>query len=122
MMNLQPMQLAWIAYLSGSVILLALFWWGTSAWKPPVLTRLLRAWVMIALFVPAYADFDESYLAPAWAATFFIAAGEGLDAAASAYWPLMSAAILATAVILVGAVVQWSRRRGGGAPEQVSVS
>lgn len=108
---MEPMQLAWLAYLLGSILLIALGWWMTWAW-PSVLARLLRAWVMILLLVPAYADPDQSYLAPAWAVTFFIAAGEGIEAAYSAWWPLFCALVLATAVITVGAFVQWVRGRG----------
>lgn len=110
-MNFEPMQLAWAAYLGGSVILLALFWWATSGWKPPILARLLRVWLMILVLVPAYADPEGTYLAPAWAVTFFVAAGEGIEAARVGYWPLLSAWVLGTAVLLAGAIVLWSRRR-----------
>lgn len=110
MNTMEPMTLAWIAYLAGSVVLLALSWWLTNGW-PSLLAKLLRAWVMILLIVPAYADTDQSYLAPAWVVTFFTAAGEGLDAASSSYWPLMCALVLATVLILAGALVQWTRNR-----------
>ena len=116
-MTVGSMQLAWAAYLGASGLLLALCWWITSAWRPVLLARLLRVWLMVVLFVPAYADPDRAYLAPAWVVTFFVAAGEGLDAADSGYWPLLSAFGLATAVLLAGAAVQWTRRRGAPVAE-----
>jgi hypothetical protein len=119
---MDSMQLAWAAYLGGSLLLLALCWWITSAWKPVLLARLLRVWLMVLLFVPAYADSDGAYLAPAWVVTFFVAAGDGFDAAHSGYWPLLAALGLATAVLVAGAAVQWSRRRGASAAGSNSVS
>jgi hypothetical protein len=77
---------------------------------------------MVVLFVPAYADPERVYLAPAWVVTFFVAAGEGFDAADSGYWPLLSAFGLATAVVLAGTAVQWSRRRGVPAASSNSVT
>lgn len=110
-MTMDSMQLAWVAYISASLLLLALCWWTTSSWRPALLARLIRVWLMIVLLVPAYADAEHSYLAPAWVATFFVAASDGLQAAQPVYLPLVSAFGLATAVLLAGAVVQWSRRR-----------
>jgi hypothetical protein len=116
-MTMDAMQWAWTGYIGGSLLLLALCWWATSAWRPVLLARLLRVWLMVLLFVPAYADSEGAYLAPAWVVTFFIAAGEGLDAAASGYWPLLSAFSLSTAVLLIGALVHWLRHRGVSAAD-----
>jgi hypothetical protein len=110
-MKMDSMQLAWFAYIGGSLLLLALCWWTTASWRPALLARLIRVWLMIVLFVPAYADAERSYLAPAWVVTFFVSASEGLDAAQPVYWPLVAAFGLSTAVLLAGALVQWSRRR-----------
>ena len=121
-MKMDSMQLAWLAYISGSLLLLALSWWTTSSWRPALLARLIRVWLMIILFVPAYADAERSYLAPAWVVTFFVAASEGLEAAQPVYWPLVAAFGLATAVLLSGAVVQWSRRRAHPAAQSNPVS
>lgn len=116
MMNLTAMQLAWAAYLVGSVLLMGLFWWGTASWRPVILARLLRAWLMIVLLVPASAGTDPSYLAPAWAVTFFVGAGEGIAAARDGYWPLLVAWSLGSAVVIAGAIGLWARRRQGAAP------
>ena len=110
-MTMDSMQLAWLAYIGGSVLLLALCWWTTASWRPALLARLIRVSLMIVLFVPAYADAERSYMAPAWVVTFFVAASEGIEAAQPVYWPLVTAFALATAVLLAGALVQWSRRR-----------
>ncbi len=108
---MEPLQLAWTAYITASLILVALCWWASASWKPVLLARLFRVWVMVLLLVPAYADVEHTYLAPAWLVTLFTVLGEGMAAARDGYWPLVSAFVLSTAVLLAGAIVQWSRRR-----------
>ncbi len=108
---MEPLQLAWTAYIIASLVLVALCWWASASWRPVLLARLFRVWVMVLLFVPAYADFENTYLAPAWLVTVFTAMGEGMAAARDGYWPLVSAFALSTAVLVAGAIVQWSKRR-----------
>lgn len=115
-MTMESMQLAWTVYIGGSIVLLALCWWATSSWKPVLLARLVRVWLMILLLVPAYADPENTWLAPAWLVTFFLAANDGFAAARDGYWPLYSAFALATAVLCAGALVQWLRRRQDPTP------
>ena len=108
---MEPIKLAWTVYIIASLVLVSLCWWASASWRPVLVARLFRVWVMVLLFVPAYADAENTYLAPAWLVTVFTALGEGMAAARDGYWPLVSAFALSTAVLLAGAIVQWSRRR-----------
>ena len=103
--------IAWIAYWVASLILMGISWYLTRNWRPLVLARILRVWLMVILLTPAYVDLGSTVLAPAWVVTLFVAASDGIADASHGYLPLLAALLVGTSVIIVGASVQWRQAR-----------
>lgn len=120
MANINPLAAAWLVYTLSSLLLVVLGWRLSANWRPAVLGRLLRVWLVVLLMTPAYVEPGVNALAPAWIVALFIGAGEGMEAARIGYLPLVSALGLATALIIGGALVQVLRKSppAGAAPAQ----
>ena len=93
-------------YIVASLLLTIFSWLITRNWRPRVLARVFRVWLAVLLLTPAYIEPGSAALAPAWVITLFALLGDGLDQASHGYVPLLAALSIATALIIVGAVVQ----------------
>ena len=98
--------LAWGVYVVASLFLTVFSWLITRNWKPRVLARVFRVWLAVVLLTPAYIEPGSQALAPAWVIVFFALLGDGVAQASHGYVPLLAALSIATALIIVGAIVQ----------------
>lgn len=105
-MNDEMGLLAWGVYVVASLFLTVFSWLITRNWKPRVLARVFRVWLAVVLLTPAYIEPGSPALAPAWVIVFFALLGDGMAQASHGYVPLLAALSIATAMIIVGAIVQ----------------
>lgn len=86
---------AWVIYLLGCALCLAVFWVITSKIKWAEVRAVLRICAGVAVVVPWYSDAEGSYLSPAWIVSLLEGVFEGPDAFWRAGTPLIAALILA---------------------------
>ncbi len=85
---------AWLFYLLGCALSLAVFWVMTRKIKWVEVRAVLRICATVVVLVPWYSDTEGTYLSPAWIVSLLEGIFEGPDAFWRAGTPLIVALIL----------------------------
>ena len=102
---------AWIIYLIGAAMFLAVCWVATKKipwFEPKYLLRILCA---VFLLVPWYTDSDSTYLSPAWIVSGIEGAFDGPEAFWRAGTPLLVTLAVAAVLTCLVFIGLWFRSR-----------
>ncbi len=102
--------IACIVYGLAAVGLCGYVWWLTRNIKLTPVKNCLRVWLAIILVVPGYIVEGQPELAPAFMIVAFKTLTEGWSVASPFAAPLVAAASIATAVIIIVPFVDWVRK------------